>query len=286
MLRAWVRARLRVFLRSLQQPPRGSVQRQRPRPRQVPSASATPASRRGRVAAIRDSAATEHTESRPPASSAHASRSCREAPVLDRAATEQEKKEAQADRADTSMETLCSHVVEFLGYVVQETMIFDTELEDIICEKMVEWSYRNSTNAFYNEPALLLHKRMWDIMRRDKEGLAKERTFTHWCRRVHEHTKAASTASGSTAYESLAVDLLANDLTPEQRHDATCKKRYHTETGGIIITNKQRSWISHILRRNLGDAKVAYFIFDQGLPELLRTQRPYSIFCKRMKQRD
>ena len=159
------------------------------------------------------------------------------------------------------------------------------KLEDIICEKMVEWSYGKSTNAFYNEPALLLHKRMWDIMRRDKEGLAKERTFTHWCRRVHEHTKAASTASGSTAYESLAVDLLANDLTPEQRHDATYKKRYHTETGGIIITNKQRSWISNILRKNLGDAKVAYFIFDQGLPELLKTHRPYSIFCKRMKNK-
>ena len=46
-----------------------------------------------------------------------------------------------------------------------------------------------------------------------------------------------------------------------------------------MITNAQRSWINVMLRNNLGDAKVAYFILNHGLPKALdlplRRQKPH-----------
>merc|ERR1712086_1148769 len=70
-------------------------------------------------------------------------------------------------------------------------------------------------------------------------------------------------------FKSLALDLLSNELTPEQRHDAKYKIIKDKKTGEICVTTKQRSWINAILRKNLGDSKVAYFIFNHDAPALL-----------------
>jgi len=210
-----------------------------------------------------------------------------------------QKREAQADRADTSIENLCWNLLEFLTYVLRETWnlrssvyhateqaqssghateqtqsqrynIIEEDCENIVFATIASGSFFEQT--FYDEPALLLHKQMWDIMSRNKEGLAKENMFIEWCRRVQRHTEAASTASPSTAtehvFKSLALDLLSNDLTPEQRHDAKYKIIKDKKTGEIQVTTKQRSWINTILRKNLGDSKVAYFIFNHGVPAL------------------
>lgn len=237
-----------------------------------------------------------------------------------------QKKEAQADRADTSMEQLSWNLLEFLTYVLQEawdcygagpgeateeaqssghateqaqSMPF---LEEIVFDKISEWSSRRHPTNHYDEPALLLNKRMWDVMSRNKEGLAKERTFNYWCRRVHshaeaactasastltEHAEAASTASASTAtehaeaasmlkraehsnsFKSLALNLLSNDLTGEERDYSKLKISAEQKTGSKAFSTKQYSWINSILRKNLGDARVAYFIFNHGLPALL-----------------
>ena len=179
-----------------------------------------------------------------------------------------------------------------------DDMVPEEQCEDIVFEKIAEWAGRYSETHFYSEPELLIHKKMFDIMTRNKEGLSKENTFIEWCRRVHRHTKAPSTAvpsiatehaeAASTAtehdesptyrallqreancFKSLALDLLSNDLTPEQRRDAKYKIRKNTKTGEIHVTTKQRSWINAILRKNFGDAKVTYFISNHGLPALL-----------------
>ena len=123
----------------------------------------------------------------------------------------------------------------------------------------------------------MLHKQMYGIMSRDKEGLEKELTFYEWCRRVRSHAEPARSGSASTAtehaeancFKALAKDLLANEVDPKQQQDARYKMSYDTRTGEISVTNKQRSWINAMLRKNLGDAKVAYFIFNNGLPALL-----------------
>jgi len=208
-----------------------------------------------------------------------------------------QKREAQANRADTSIVTLCWNLLEFLTYVLRETwnvrssvyhaieqaqslshateqtqsQRHDEDCGNIVFDTIASESFFVQT--FYDEPALLLHKQMWDIMSRNKEGLAKENMFIEWCRRVQRHTEAASTASPSTdtehVFKSLALDLLSNDLTPEQRHGAKYKIFKDKKTGEIPVTTKQRSWINTILRKNLGHSKVAYFIFNHGVPALL-----------------
>jgi len=204
-----------------------------------------------------------------------------------------QKREAQANRADTSILTLCSNLLECLTYVLRETwnvrsslyhaieqaqslshasqqtqsQKHDEDCENIVFDTIASESFFVQT--FYDEPALLLHKQMWDIMSRNKEGLAKKNMFIEWCRRVQKHTDAASTDTDTEhVFKSLALDLLSNDLTPEQRHGAKYKIIKDKKTGEIQVTTKQRSWINTILRKNLGDSKVAYFIFNHGVPAL------------------
>ena len=59
--------------------------------------------------------------------------------------------------------------------------IFD-ECADVVFAKIEEWCLRNDQQTFHDEPALLKHKRMFDIMQYTKEGNSKEDTFLEWCR--------------------------------------------------------------------------------------------------------
>ena len=172
-----------------------------------------------------------------------------------------QKKEAQADRADTTVENLTSNLLGFLMYVLQENQTTEQAMERDLqknCEYIV-FDKIATGEVGYDERTLIQHKWMWDIMSRNKEGVSKERTFTNWCRRVQQHR----------GFKSLAVDLLSNDLTPAQEYDDKYKIKHDWETGEIVITTKQRSWINAMLRKNLGDARVSEFIFNHGLPKLL-----------------
>ena len=131
----------------------------------------------------------------------------------------------------------------------QSDIVYDDDCVDIVYDQISEWSGRLLDQHFYDEPALLLQKQLWDIISRNKEGLAKKKTFMEWCRRVHMHTEAASTASASTAaehaeatstatehaeshcFKSLALGLLSNDPTPEKRRNAKYKICKNTKPG-------------------------------------------------------
>ena len=56
--------------------------------------------------------------------------------------------------------------------------------------------------------------------------------------------------------------MFAKELTPKQERDPKYKL-------GKSITTQQRSWVTHMLRKNLGDAKVGYYILNYGVPEVL-----------------
>ena len=58
--------------------------------------------------------------------------------------------------------------------------------------------------------------------------------------------------------------MFAQDLTTEQKRDHKYKLQKDK-----AITTQQRSWVSHMLRKNLGDAKVGYYILNNGVPEVL-----------------
>ena len=106
----------------------------------------------------------------------------------DVAKKEAEKKEALADRDDTSSDNLHKSLVDFLLYVMQDVCLLHglatkqaesssltalspkkhnttlRQCEEIICDEIAEWSCDPDREAYYNEPALLLHKNMWDVM--------------------------------------------------------------------------------------------------------------------------
>ena len=131
-------------------------------------------------------------------------------------------------------------------------------------------------------------------MFRNKDGSPKEITFLVWCKKVAMHaqpdkfdfgatsaaTEHAESALEHKCYKSLALDLLTNEVWPEQRKDPKFKIRKDTNTGQVIVSSPQRSWINTMLRKNLGDNRAAYFILNHGLPELLDVplrQKPLTI---------
>ena len=57
---------------------------------------------------------------------------------------------------------------------------------------------------------------------------------------------------------------MSNHLTPQQVQNPEYKVRK-----GKALKTKQRSTVNAILRKNLGDARVARFIFNHGVPTLL-----------------
>ena len=220
-----------------------------------------------------------------------------------------QKKEALADRADNAMDNLSFKLLEFLVDVLRQAwtvpsgrpcprdteqaassgstkeeisseriwdmlkeenlddMMFEEQCEDIVFEKIAEWAGRYPETHFYSKPELLLHKKMLDLMTRNKDDSPKENVFIEWCRRVHVHYEPdASTATEHTesAFKALAFDILSNDLTPQQLQN----DKFHIRKDKALST-PQRSVINAILRKNLGDSRVAYYIFNHGLPTLL-----------------
>ena len=201
-------------------------------------------------------------------------------------ATEQARSSGQATQEAQSS----SHATEQAqssGHAAEQApgqgdIVYDDDCVDLVYKHIEAWSQRLFDQVFYSEPSLLRHKRLWDVLVRDKAGLSKDNTFLQWCRRVHSYSERANTVSmtsmpcssatehvASAPFKALAEDLLSNDLTPAQRGEKKYMIRRNKKTREIIVTNQQRSWINVVLRKNLGDAKVAYFIFNHGLPAFL-----------------
>ena len=205
-----------------------------------------------------------------------------------------QKRATQAKRADTSLQMLCQTLLEFLTYLVRQTWIVrsseepghDEDCRDIVCDTIQ--SVCHLELVFYDETALLLHKRMLDVMSCNKEGLPKRNIFIQWCRRVQSHNEAVPSSDPVDIFKSLALDLLSNDLTPEQRRDPKYQVIRDKTTREISVTPAQRSWINVILRKNLGHARVAFYIFKHGVPDLFnlpfRRQAPTRALLQSMLQ--
>ena len=223
--------------------------------------------------------------------------------VLHRNPEEQQFVEAAlADRVDDSPAHLQSKLNGFLTHVVQENYpwllgleaiediedIEDIEaqikyedIEDMIFEKILDWSQNPRDNASYSHSDLKLHNRLWGIVNTDKDGTRREHDFVIWCKRIAEHrtesiaannaaTEHADIAANNAATEhagpfrTLVKDIWANELTPSQRK----KSKYKLYEYSSISTGL-RSVVNAILRKNLGDARVAAYILEHGVPTLL-----------------
>ena len=75
--------------------------------------------------------------------------------------------------------------------------LLEADCEDIVFDKMEEWSKKRPEQVFYKHTELLLHNKNWDVVNRDKEGLPKEHGFVDWCRRIARHRTKSTTANSA-----------------------------------------------------------------------------------------
>ena len=189
---------------------------------------------------------------------------------------EQFIEEARADRADDSMEHLLLQLEAFLIFVIQQLQ-WTSEIDKVF-DKIYPRFKLN-----YIRSDLLVHKKIWDVLNRDKRGVPKDHNFVDWCRRIANHRtegpwRHVAATEHDDRFKELAKDILAKDLTPDQNTDPKFQLRRNT-----VISSKQRSFVNVMLRKNLGDARVAYYILDHGLPTLLdvplRRQQPSGVLA-------
>ena len=71
----------------------------------------------------------------------------------------------------------------------------------------------------------------------------------------------------SLCYRRFGRILLTDDLLPHQRQDKKYRLRNNFQ-GDTYLSTFQRSFIDSLLRKNLGDKKVAFLIWQHGLPSI------------------
>ena len=183
--------------------------------------------------------------------------------------TQEFMEEAIADRADDSRQQLTFKLNGFLTYVVQEMypfilhLEFDfADIEDMVFEKVSEWERKPRENA-YNHYELLLHKKIWDVVNCHKDDSPKDHDFVDWCRRIALSADSAATEHADP-FRMMVKDICAKELTQAQKKNPKYQLRE-----GASISNELRSLVNVILRKNLGDARVAHYILENGIPTLL-----------------
>lgn len=177
--------------------------------------------------------------------------------------------EAMADQADDSKEQLMSHLNGFLTYVVQKMYPFIAHLQsdfadidDMVCEKVSEWERTPRENA-YNHYELLVHKKIWDVVTCNKDGSPKDHDFAEWCKKIALCADSVATEHAEP-FRILVKDICAKELTQAQKKNPKYQLRE-----GATISNELRSLVNVILRKNLGDSRVAHYILENGIPTLL-----------------
>ena len=75
------------------------------------------------------------------------------------AQTQQHIEEASADRANDTPEHLACKLAEFLTAVLREVPRVSADCENIAVEKIREWTRTREGGHFYDDSALVLHKK-------------------------------------------------------------------------------------------------------------------------------
>ena len=181
-------------------------------------------------------------------------------------ATRVAQAETLAERRDDSLEHLVFKLAEFLSELLRAHCCTDRDAEGIVYAKIEEWSQAAQSDHCFGEAELLVHKKMYDVLTRDKQGRPKEYQFADWCRRVAACSAATEHATHDTFYKRLAENIYTHVLTPQQKKDPNNQIRTDKS-----VSQPMRGKINAILRTNLGDSKVSFYICQNGLPRLLQT---------------
>ena len=121
-----------------------------------------------------------------------------------------------------------------------------------------------------------------DIMTLTKEGIAKDANDTlQFMRRVASFRWELLGTNGDNATEHVELDeddvskcyqrfgreLLTHDLLPHQKKDSKYRIRNKYE-GDTYLSTFQRSFTDNMLRKHLGDKRVAFRIWQHGIPSI------------------
>ena len=101
-----------------------------------------------------------------------------------------------------------------------------------------------------------------------------------WCRNPRgDMCVELDEADVSLCYQWLGRNLLTHDLRTHQQNDRRYRPRNNFE-GDTFLSTFQRSFVGNMLRKNLGDQKVATLIWQHGLPSIAvsRATRPPGAF--------
>ena len=231
---------------------------------------------------------------------------------------ETQKQMVRENREDNSYQNLIINLVEFFQYIVLTTCSRNCQHEQsasprawATCSKLVsvsawkhssipretftklvEETFLSLIEIMFTDKELHMHKKIWDCMKNNKEGLLKDNNFVLWCIKIDrlkkeyeednatEHCQKCFAHTGTDHGEGqsaktiavqrctewyhdwLAADMLEKNTTPRQRQQQKYQFRQRS------LTTQQSSWMNTMLRKNLGHAKAAFFIFHHGIPKL------------------
>ena len=147
------------------------------------------------------------------------------------------------------------------------------------CREMV---LNTRVRKWYDEAALQKHLELWNLVNLNKDGMKRENTFFLWCRKIADWARSADEDTATqhaqdpaahqeeedhNIYTALARNLLLSETTLQQRQETKYQIK-RNKCGEMLVPTAQRSWIHNMLRKFLGHADVAWFIWRHGLPEL------------------
>ena len=185
---------------------------------------------------------------------------------------------------DTGMiDPTCDVVLGLLLWLSEGFSIHPDDKAAIAMEVLINKATSNVNNSIdCNHEDMEMLAKVLNIMMVDGEGSPKDpRKTLEFMRRCERARQAVIETEGRPATEQLrlnksnvsaclrqfALDYLQNDLLPHQEADPAYAIKWKDD-GTWSFTCKHRSFIKNMLRKNLGNSKVAFRIWELGLPKI------------------
>ena len=179
-------------------------------------------------------------------------------------------------------------IIALLQWMAQD---FQSQIKsDDIHIEAIEALIRNSNRIETGGALGLLHttsaaklSQLIDIMMQHKDGSPKDANATlRFMRRVARIREEVRATAGDNATERVELDedavslcyqkfgrmLITHDLRPQQKRDKRDRLQ-NKFNGDTSLTTFQRSFTDHMLHKFLGDKKVAFAIWQNGIPSVL-----------------
>ena len=190
--------------------------------------------------------------------------------------------QSAADNKTCMIDDACDTVIALLVWLSEGFYIHPDDKAATAIEALVKTidNVDNTINCTYDDMDMLAD--VLNIMMVDKEGSPKDPKKTlEFMRQCERARQAVIETTGRPATEQLhweksnvsachkhfALDYLQNDLLPHQEDDPAYTIKWKDD-GTWSFTCPQRSFINNMLRKNLGNSKVAFRIWELGLPKI------------------